>query len=216
MTFYTRKFEFEIESLIRLAWKGIPVTSVPVSVVYLPEETRVSHFRPFRDFTRISILNTVLVFLALTWFRPMLYLKEVKKNGISQLLSSYNSANKLALSVAFGVFMGIIPIWGFQLVTAIVLAFVFKLNKPLVIIFANISIPPFIPVIIYLSMICGSLWVKQAVGLFHFSGDISIESVKPYLVQYIAGSITLAIIAALAFGTATYAYLYLNKNKRKG
>lgn len=137
MTIYTRKFEFEIESIIRLAWKGIPVTSVPVSVVYLPEETRVSHFRPFRDFTRISILNTVLVFLALTWFRPILYLKQVKKNGIKHLLSSHNSPIKLALSVAFGVFMGIIPIWGFQLVTAILLAFIFRLNKPLVILFCQ-------------------------------------------------------------------------------
>ena len=34
-----------------------------------------------------------------------------------------------AVSVAFGIFMGIVPIWGFQLVVAIFLAILFKLNK---------------------------------------------------------------------------------------
>jgi len=56
--FFMRKFEFEIEAIVRAAWRGIPVISVPINVVYAPKETRVSHFRPIRDFTRISIMNT--------------------------------------------------------------------------------------------------------------------------------------------------------------
>ncbi|MFZ6009870.1 MAG: DUF2062 domain-containing protein, partial [Bacteroidota bacterium] len=45
-----------------------------------------------------------------------------------------------AVSVGFGIFMGIVPIWGFQLAVAIPLSFLFRLNKALVIIAANISI----------------------------------------------------------------------------
>lgn len=211
MNLITPKFEFEIESIIRLAWKGIQVTSVDVSVVYFPAATRISHFRPFRDFTRISILNTVLVFMALLWFRPMLYLKQLKKNGIKYLISENNSPFTLAASVAFGVFMGIIPIWGFQLVTAIALAVLLKLNKPLVILFANISIPPFIPVIIYLSMVCGSFWVDEGVDSLIFSSNISIESVKPFFMQYITGAITLAFLAAFIFGMVTFVFLKTKK-----
>ena len=70
MTFITRRFEFEIEVIVRSAWNGIPVTSVPVSVYYAPPGERVSHFRPFADFTRISILNTFLVFISFLYIRP--------------------------------------------------------------------------------------------------------------------------------------------------
>ncbi len=42
-----------------------------------------------------------------------------------------------SVSVAFGIFMGILPIWGFQLLSAIFLAVVLKLNKGLVIIFCQ-------------------------------------------------------------------------------
>ncbi|MEP6845457.1 MAG: glycosyltransferase family 2 protein [Panacibacter sp.] len=54
MKFLTRKYEFEIEVLVRAAWRGVKIESVPVSVYYAPKEIRVSHFRPFKDFTRLT------------------------------------------------------------------------------------------------------------------------------------------------------------------
>ena len=76
----TRKFEFEIEIIVRMAWKGILIESVPVDVIYFSKEERVSHFRPGKDFTRISILNTVLVTLAFLYHRPKLFFTK-KKNS---------------------------------------------------------------------------------------------------------------------------------------
>ena len=70
MRFITRKYEFEIEVLVRAAWKGIDVVSVPVTVYYAPKDERVSHFRPYKDFFRISILNTVLVLIAFLYIKP--------------------------------------------------------------------------------------------------------------------------------------------------
>lgn len=204
MKFYTTKFEFEIEVLVRLAWKGIKVESVPVSVRYFPKEERVSHFRPITDFTRISILNTVLVILALAWHRPFMYLKGKR---ISEFF--FNESESIlnrAFSVAFGVFMGIIPIWGLQLVTAIALAFLFRLNKPLVVLFANISIPPMIPLVLFLSLVCGKIWIPHA-PLPLFNSALNLETIKPFLLQYIYGSISLAFLAALSFGTLTYIVL---------
>jgi glycosyltransferase involved in cell wall biosynthesis len=69
--FVTRKYEFEIEVIVRAAWRGIPILSVPVSVYYPPAEERVTHFRPFKDFTRISVLNSVLVLLTFLYVKPM-------------------------------------------------------------------------------------------------------------------------------------------------
>lgn len=69
LKFYTSKFEFEIEVIVRTAWNGIAVKNIPIQVLYDPSE-RVSHFRPFRDFTRISILNTVLVIILFTYIKP--------------------------------------------------------------------------------------------------------------------------------------------------
>jgi glycosyltransferase involved in cell wall biosynthesis len=66
----TRKYEFEIEVLVRSAWRGIPVRAIPVGVYYPPAEERVTHFRPFKDFTRISLLNTVLVILSFLYIKP--------------------------------------------------------------------------------------------------------------------------------------------------
>lgn len=47
----SRRFQFEIEVIARAAWRGIPVKSASVSVVY-PPGRRVSHFRPWVDFWR--------------------------------------------------------------------------------------------------------------------------------------------------------------------
>lgn len=219
MHFITRKYEFEIEVLVRAAWKGIKVESVPVTVYYAPKNERVSHFRPFKDFFRISILNTVLVFISFLYIRPrnflrMLFNKEkLKKMLDDHLFNPHHSAELKSVSVAFGVFMGIIPIWGFQLLAAIFLAVLFRLNKPLVIVAANISIPPMIPFIIYGSYKVGSLWMGANAMQISFSRSITMESIKNNLVQYIYGSITLAIIAGMVFGMLTFIFLKLTGKK---
>lgn len=64
LRFFTSKFEFEIEVIVKAAWKGLSVRNIPVQVLYDPTE-RVSHFRPFTDFARISLLNTYLVVVSL-------------------------------------------------------------------------------------------------------------------------------------------------------
>jgi hypothetical protein len=89
MKFFTRKFEFEIEVIVRSVWKGIPITFVPVHVYYPPKEERVSHFRPFTDFTRISILNTVLVTLALLYYKPRDFFRSIKKKTFGRLFGTY-------------------------------------------------------------------------------------------------------------------------------
>ena len=84
INFFTRKFEFEIEVIVRAAWAGIDVMAIPVKVYYPPAGERVSHFRPFNDFTRISILNTVLVFLTFFWIKPRNFYRSIKKKTLGK------------------------------------------------------------------------------------------------------------------------------------
>ena len=67
----TPRYEAELELLVFSAWRGVPVVSVPVRVYYPPEGERVSHFRPFWDFFRISVLNSILTFGALSYYLPV-------------------------------------------------------------------------------------------------------------------------------------------------
>ncbi len=68
--FFTVKYDFELESLVRWIWRGYPVKTVPVGVYYPPEGERVSHFKGFKDNFRISMLNTVLVAVTFTCIIP--------------------------------------------------------------------------------------------------------------------------------------------------
>ena len=138
----------------------------------------------------------------------------MKKVLDEHLYNPHHSPQLKAISVAFGIFMGIVPIWGFQLAAAIFLAILFKLNKPLVIVAANISIPPMIPVIIFLSYKVGALWMGNNAMQIDFSSNITLQSIKKNLQQYILGSITLAIIAALVSGLITFIFLKLIGKKQ--
>ena len=48
----SRRFQFEVEVLVRAVWRGIPIVETPVRAVYGTPEERISHFRPWIDFWR--------------------------------------------------------------------------------------------------------------------------------------------------------------------
>ncbi|MDR3047144.1 MAG: glycosyltransferase family 2 protein [Bacteroidales bacterium] len=81
MHFFCNRYEAELEMLVRLSWRLIPVKAIPVSVYYAPAGERVSHFRPFLDFFRISLLNTLFTVVAVVYFYPKLLIwKLIKLN----------------------------------------------------------------------------------------------------------------------------------------
>ncbi len=217
--FITSKFEFEIEVLVRAAWAGIPVCEIPVRVFYPEKVRRVSHFRPIQDFTRISILNTVLVTVTLLYILPRNFTRRFSsgkgfwQNLREMLFKKDEDDFTKALSVGFGVFMGIFPIWGFQLVVAIGLAFLLKLNKPLVIIAVNISIPPTIPIILFLSHLTGAAWMGERAVIIRFDETLSMELLRNSFLQYLVGAVTLSIGCGIFFGLITHALLKLFRKK---
>jgi uncharacterized protein (DUF2062 family) len=113
--------------------------------------------------------------------------------------------------------MGILPVWGFQMLIAIIVSIYLKLNKALVIIAANVSILPMMPLILYLSHLTGKLWLGEEARDIDFSKALTLEyfynnSGKLFF-QYVCGAVTLAIAAGVTFGFVTYGLLKLAKRK---
>lgn len=213
----TRRYEFEVEIIVRAAWRGINVENIPIKIFYAPQGQRITHFRPLQDFTRISILNTILVLCALLFYYPWRFTKALTRNNIKKFISNNitNSADsnlRLSAAIGWGMFCGIIPIWGYQMIFAIFSAHILKLNKLITIAFSNISIPPMIPFILYGSMVLGA-WILRIDNTFSFH-NITLETIGLGLWQYIVGSIALASIVAILGATISFCIMSIcNRNK---
>ncbi|KJD32113.1 b-glycosyltransferase [Tamlana nanhaiensis] len=205
--FFTNKFEFEIEVIVRLAWAGVAVKNMPVKVLYDLSE-RVTHFRPVKDFARISVLNTVLVLIMLLYIKPRNLFRRLKKKGIKRFfledfLGSQDSPKKKALSVGLGVFIGLSPLWGFHTVTVIFLAMFFKLNKTIAFAFSNVSIPPCIPFIIYFSSKIGQ-WLYGVEFSYKLDEVTKDFVILEHLETYIVGSFVLATVASIVLTALSF------------
>lgn len=73
------RYEAELTLLVFSAWAGVKLLPVPVSVYYPPRDQRVTHFRPGRDFTRISVLNTLLCFLMVVYGWPRIFFRQIAR-----------------------------------------------------------------------------------------------------------------------------------------
>ena len=218
---FTTKYEFEIEILVRSNWSGIKTIAVPIKVYYPPENERVSHFKPFKDFTRISILNTFLVLITYLYILPLKAFKYLTNNRFTtvvkeQIMLHNENPIKISIAMGFGVFMGLTPIWGFQMLVTVFLAHALRLNKFLVLAFSNISIPPAIPFIIYFSYKIGGLFfnnsiefnaetlrlLKQQILDGHFYKTLNEFGYS--ILQYVTGSLVLGILAGIAVTFISY------------
>jgi len=232
-SFFTRKYEFEIEVLVRSAWSNIKVIPIPINVYYAPEDERVSHFRPLPDFTRISILNTILVFITFLYIIPLRAAKYLVNNKFTkvikeQLLLHNENPAKVSIAMGFGVFMGIFPIWGFQMIVAALLAHFFRLNKIIVLAFSNISLPPVIPFIIYFSYGLGGLVMDNPreftiETLYYLKDQImhggfynTLNEFGYSIFQYVIGSILLGLLLGLTIATVSYIIIKITKKEKKG
>ena len=215
--FYTSKFEFEIENIVKAAWKGIIVKNVPVKVLY-DEQERVSHFRPFKDFARISLLNTWLVLVAFIYIKPRDLIRKLRKKGIrrfikEEILGSNESPLKSAQAMALGVFIGLTPLWGLHTILVLSLAILFKLNKVISFAFTNVSFPPFIPFTVYASIMIGNQVLGEPTDYSFADFEQNFEFVKS-LKTYVVGSFILAFVASIIVGLVSYFLLSLYNKKK--
>ena len=194
------RYEFELEIIVRAAWRNVVVKNIPVSVYYPPKEIRISHFKPFKDFARISMLNTVLVFIALLWWWPLKFIKWFSRENIRNFIKKHITESKesnlhIAKSVGLGLFFGISPLWGYQMIAAVAAAHLLKLNKVIVLVASNISIPPMIPFILYGSFAAGAFILGEPISFI--PTQLNLNSISDSLVQYLTGSIAFATVTGI-------------------
>lgn len=141
LRFFTRRYDFEIEVLIRLLWKSVHVIDVPVRVHYPPPRERVSHFRKFRDNVRISLLNSVLVAVSLVGKRL--------------------TPRQASIALGLGIFVGCTPLYGLHTLIVAALAFALRLNVGLLFVGSQISLPPIAPLVAMLSIHTGRWFLGE-------------------------------------------------------
>jgi uncharacterized protein (DUF2062 family) len=157
------------------------------------------------------------VILAFCWYRPLRFLRGLNPTNIKafiqkQFFNKEESVLKKSLSVSVGIFFGIIPIWGYQLIAAIAASYLLRLNKAIVILTANISIPPLLPFILLASLKTGELFTGQSTHLSLY--DISLENIKLNLYTYLTGACLLAVLFSIFTGLVTFITLSLIRRKR--
>lgn len=82
----TSRYEAELELLVFAAWHNVGIHSIPIQVHYPPQEERVSHFRPYKDFARISLLNTALCGIAFLYAWPKWIIRTILTGVVLVLL----------------------------------------------------------------------------------------------------------------------------------
>ena len=216
INFFTTRFEFEIEVIVKLAWRDVPFVSVPIQVKYDPNE-RVSHFRPGPDFTRISFLNAWFTILTAAYHLPRRLLVKGKLFKLikEEAIKPEESNIRKAASIGFGFFMGVLPIWGFQLLIGIPVSIFLRMNKVLFIAAANISIPPAIPFVIFFSYLMGQPFFDNEMLSFDQVSELTLENIHDNFVQYVTGGIILSFLLGLVGFLASWGLLTVLRKEPK-
>jgi len=219
----SRRYGWETEMLVRLSWGGARVAEVPISISYAAKPA--SHFRPFRDFFLNSCVNAFLVCRRL-WPWPFLRLVPVEKivwpaSWSARLRLAWEkylwlpgqTPLQAALSLGFGAFMGIFPVWGFQMVIAAFVSQRLHLNTVLVLLAANISLPPAIPFIVYSALVLGRF---LSTGEWVWSLDwrhLTLAMAQARAWEFVLGSMALAAVVGLVVGGISFVFLSWFKAK---
>jgi uncharacterized protein (DUF2062 family) len=212
------RYAFELEFMVRASWVGTPILAVPVKCTYAPDQIRQSHFRPVRDLAHITLMNIGLVLQS--WFVPRTLRvawsfgeKQSLRRTIGEFFAEHaHDPLRMSLAVGLGLFFGIAPLWGFQMVAAAATAHFLRLNKAITLLASNISIPPMVPFILYGALALGH-WMVTGDGLKFSWQQMTKERALEYFWQWLVGSVALAILVA-ALGTAlSYGMARLVRNK---
>jgi glycosyltransferase involved in cell wall biosynthesis len=214
----SNRYAYELEFMVRAAWVGAVLVAVPVKCTYATDQTGASHFRPVRDFVHITNMNILLVLQS--WFVPLSLRIDWscgRKDKFWHVVHEFFTDNAhepwpLAAAVGLGLFFGIVPIWGFQMVAAATVAHWLRINKAITLLASNISIPPIAPFIFCAALVLGH-WLVTGDVLELSPQLITKETLLEYLGQWLFGSVVLALIVSIIGMILTYGIAWLVRRK---
>lgn len=221
LNFWTRRYNFEIEILVRSAWAGVELRDVDISVYYPPGDERISHFRGFMDNWRLTLLNTHLTLRSIVpWPHRKIFERSEQSRvkalsvihplrSIRQLLRENSSPQKLALAAAVGVVFGTLPLLFCHTIAILFVCGFFRLNKVAAISSSQLCMPPLVPAL------CIELGYFMRTGgwLTEFSLQTLGYQALQRLYEWFLGSLVLAPLLALVVGGITLALAQLISQK---
>jgi len=211
LKFWTRRYNFEIEVLVRSAWAGLQLRDVDISVYYPSGDERVSHFRGVMDNWRLTLLNTHLTLRSLV---PWPHRKIVAAGAsdrqpgetvstlhplrsIRQLLRENSSPPLLAVAVGVGVLLGTLPLLFCHTIAILFVCGYFRLNKVAAVSSSQLCMPPVVPAL------CIELgyFFRHGRWLTEFSLETLGYQAPLRLYEWFLGSLLLApVLAGLVAG----------------
>lgn len=214
--FLTRRYTFEVEVLVKVAWQGLPILEHPIAVTYPPGRARISHFRVFRDNLRLTGLHTYLVGRSLLpWgrrtARPDLpALKSLSREVLlhplaflRRLAREHATPAELATAVWLGVFLGSLPLIPFGLAVILYVSHRLHLNKLAAAGASNLCVAPFVPFLcIQVGHLLrhGTLWTTfNRQGLLNEAGH--------RLLEWLLGALVVGPLLGLAAALPVYVLL---------
>jgi len=211
LTFWTRRYNFEVEILVRSAWAGVELRDVDISVYYPPGDERVSHFRGFMDNWRLTLLNTHLTLRSIVpWPHRKIFEQtaagQVKAlsvihplRSIRQLLRENSSPQKLAVAAGAGVLLGTLPLLFCHTIAILFVCGFFRLNKVAAVSSSQLCMPPIVPAL----CIEVGYFIRTGSWLTEFSLQTLGYQAMQRLYEWFLGSLLLAPLFALLVGGLT-------------
>ncbi len=140
------------------------------------------------------------------------------KKTLVRLLRMNNTPAEVALGVALGVFIAILPFYGFHTLMVLAAAVLIrKANKIAILAGTNISLPPTVPFITWAGYEIGKIFLKgdyPALGWVDFK-KITFQKVINLYPPLLLGSFILGIAcAAVFYGLAFFTIKILMERKR--
>lgn len=221
LSFWCRRYNFEVEVLVRSAWAGIELRDVDISVYYPPGAERISHFRGFLDNWRLTLLNTHLTGRSLI---PWPHRKIVEREdagelktvsvihplrSIRQLLKENSSPRELAVAAGAGVLLGALPLLFCHTVAILMVCGFFRLNKVAAVSSSQLCMPPLVPAL------CIELGYFMRHG--EWLTELSLQTLGYQAVErvyeWLLGSLVLAPFMAVVVGLFTLSLARLVQRK---
>ena len=209
-----KRYAYELEVMVLAAWAGMPLVALPVTSDYRAPTSRLSHFQPWRDTVQISRAHSRLAMLA--FCTPALLRRVIARGELSDLprgqrfravwrhlFSEHTQTpGRLAAAVGLGLFCGIAPIWGWQMVVAALLAHRLRLNKAIALAASNISFPLAAPFILAAGLALGHYLHTGLV--IEFSPKDAARQIPVYIGEWFVGSVVLAALVGALGMLAAY------------
>lgn len=139
------------------------------------------------------------------------------KEKILSLFKPHNTPAEIALGVAIGVFIAILPVYGLHTIMVITAAFLIRrANIIAMLVGTNISLPPTVPFITWAGYNIGRLMLGKNypyIPCCTFKG-FSYKGILNFYYPLLLGSFILAVICAIVFYFLTLNFM--NKRRKAG